>query len=212
MLTTTIALLLTAAQGPKIGMCDPVDGPRIEWTDEQRAEVRSRVRAVTRWAKSARMVSDYLDAVGMRESSWSPSVRHTLGKNENGIGPLGLSQRWHGGKWPDDPEPAFCSPEASALVALDIVRRAQERWGARNLIEVNAVFAGRFKCVEEEGRKECFIVRNLAKDRDICMRLEKRGVDCRAELPKNAAGRRVPVRDRPAVAADLELRWKAPRS
>lgn len=210
MLTTTITLLAALAQGPQIGQCDPVEGPRIAWTKEQRAETRARVRATCRAVKAAPEVCELLDEWGERESDFRPGVRHVMGRNENGIGPLGLSKRWHRDKWPGPVEPAFCLPEASALVALDVVRRAQVRWKARNLLEVNAVFAGRFRCVTEiDGSRECFIVRHAAKDRDICRRLEQRGLDCHAELPRRAAGKRVPVRERPAVAAELAERWAA---
>lgn len=213
MITTMITLLVAAAQAPTIGVCDPVDGPRIQWTAEQRAETKSRAMAACRRLKADPGICAWVSASGERESDWRPGVRHTKGKGESGIGPLGLSIRWHGDKWPGDPEPALCSPEASVIVALDIARRAQERWGARNLIEVQAVFAGRFRCVTEtDGSRECFIVRDIAKDRGICSRLEQRGVDCRAPLPERAAGRRVPVRDRPQVAADLALKWKPPTS
>jgi hypothetical protein len=211
MLTTLLALFLAATQPPEIGVCDPVDGPPIRWSAEQRAEVRARVRATCKAMRAALLVCAWLDVAGTRESSWSPSVRHTLGEHEAGLGVLGLSTRWHAGKWPTPPEPAFCSPEASVLVALDIVRRAQVTWGARNLLEVQAVFAGRFRCIEEEGRRECFVLSSPARDRHLCASLERHGVDCRvdcrAPLPKRAAGRAVPVRDRPGVAAELAARW-----
>jgi hypothetical protein len=205
MLTVLLALVLATP----IGTCDPVDGPPIRWSAEQRDEVRSRVRATCRAMKAPALTCAWLDAVGDRESAWRPSVRHVLGRNENGLGVLGLSKRWHAAKWPEPPEPAFCSPEASVIVALDIVRRAQVRWGARDLRDVNAVFAGRFRCVEEEGRRECFIERDVARDRDVCRRLELRGVDCRAPLPMRAGGRVVPVHQRPEVAAELSTRWAA---
>lgn len=211
MLTTLLSLILAATE-PQIGACDPVDGPPIEWSSEQRAEVRARVRSACRALKAPALTCAWLDAVGERESAWRPGVRHVLGRNENGLGALGLSLRWHAAKWPGGGEPAFCSPEASVIVALEIVRRAQLRWGARDLRDVNAVFAGRFRCVDEEERRECFIVRDAAKDRDICRRLELRGVDCRAPLPKRAGGRAVPVRERPAVAAELSTPWAEPAS
>lgn len=208
MLSTIIALVL-AAGSPKIGRCDPADGPPIRWSAEERDEVRARARATCKAQGAARGVCAWLDASGVRESSWSPSVRHTMGVNEAGLGIFGLSKRWHRDKWPGAVEPAFCSPEPSVLVALAIVRRAQVSWGARDLRDVQAVFAGRFACMTDLGRRECFIERNAAADRDVCERLKIRGVDCRAPLPKNAAGRRVKVRDRPARAEALAARFTA---
>jgi hypothetical protein len=86
MLTTLLAIIL--ATEPQIGTCDPVDGPPIRWSAEQRDEVRSRVRAACRASKAAPMTCAWLDAVGERESSWSPSVRHVRGRNERGLGAL----------------------------------------------------------------------------------------------------------------------------
>jgi len=208
MLTTLLAFVLSVASEPQIGTCDPVDGPPLRWSEEQRAEVRDRVGAACKGMHAPAMTCAFVKAVGARESSWSPSVRHVLGENESGLGVLGLSTRWHRDKWPGRGEdPAFCSPEASVIVALDIVRRAQLTWGARDLRDVQAVYAGRFRCMVELGRSECFIVRDPQKDRDICTRLEAHGVDCRAPLPKRAAGRQVPVRERPEVATELAARW-----
>jgi hypothetical protein len=213
MLSTLLALVLSVATEPQIGDCDPVDGPPIRWSAEQRDEVRDRVAATCRAMRAAPMVCAWVKVAGARESSWSPSVRHVRGRNEHGLGVLGLSLRWHRSKWPGGGEPAFCSPEASVIVALDIVRRAQITWGARDLQDVQAVFAGRFRCLREEGREECFILRDPAKDRDVCERLEQHGIDCRSPLPRRAAGRHVPVHDRPRVAAELEARWtERPRS
>lgn len=206
-MSTTLLALWLAAIEPEIGTCDPVDGPPIEWSAEQRAEVRGRVAAACKALRAMPEVCELLDVAGARESSWSPSVRHVLGERENGLGVLGLSKRWHAAKWPEPPEPAFCSPEASVIVALDIVRRAQERWGARNLVEVQAVFAGRFRCVEEEGRRECFILVDPRRDANICTRLDQRGVDCRAPLRKRAAGRKLPLQQRPVLAAELARAW-----
>ncbi len=208
MLQTILAFVLAATQQPQIGVCDPVDGPPIRWSAEQRDEVRARVRFSCGAMRAAPAVCAWLDASGSRESSWSPSVRHTLGEREAGLGVLGLSTWWQRDKWPGSGEdPAFCSPEASVLVALAIVRRAQIVWGARDLRDVQAVFAGRFRCVTEGEDRSCFIIRDVQADRDLCERLELHGVDCRAPLPKRAGGRRVLVRDRPEVAAGLAERW-----
>lgn len=207
MLSTLLALVLSVGSEPQIGVCDPVDGPPIRWSAEQRDEVRDRVGAACKALGAAPPVCAWLRVAGARESSWSPSVRHVRGRNEHGLGALGLSLRWHRRKWPGGGEPAFCSPEAATIVALDIVRRAQVTWGARDLRDVQAVYAGRFRCVIEQGRPECFIVRDPAKDRDVCERLEQHGVDCRAPLPKRAAGRHVPVHKRPEVAEGLARRW-----
>lgn len=207
MLSTVLALVL-AATAPRIGVCDPVDGPPLEWSADQRAEVRARVRSACKALGAAPMVCTWLDASGIRESSWSPSVRHTLGRGEAGLGVLGLSTHWQRDKWPGrDEDPAFCSPEVSAIVALAIVHRAQTVWEARDLRDVQAVFAGRFRCVTEGEERNCFIVRDVTADADICRRLELHGVDCRAPLRKRAGGRRVPLRDRPKAAEALAERW-----
>lgn len=213
------AILITltlASQGeepsPTIGQCDPVDAPAVVWTDGQRQETRRRAQRACERLGASYEACVFADVVGKRESDFRPGVRHTRGRRENGIGAHGINKRWHYDKWPDDLEPAMCTPEASLIVVLDIVDRAQQRWGAKNLREVQSVYAGRTRSYVQDGKRIRTIVRDLKKDRGICDRLARRGVDCEAPLPPRAAGRRIPVQQRPAVAEQMVQDWHQRKS
>ena len=131
-------------------------------------------------------------------------MRHTMGPGEDGIGPLGLDKRWHRDKWPGDPEPAWCLPEASALVALDIARRAVVRHGAKTLTMVQAVYA--FRTYRDEyGDRHIKIDPNA--DARLCRALRARGRSCREHIDLADIGRPTPVADRRRRAFELAGRW-----
>lgn len=65
------------------------------------------------------------------------------GVPEYGLGPLGLSVRWHADKLPGaDADPAFCTPEAAFVVAHSIAVRAVEVYHADDAVEIQAIFGG----------------------------------------------------------------------
>lgn len=144
----------------------------------------------------------------VRESSGRPGVRHRLGEGrqghgEDGLGAMGLSLRWHRDKWPgDDEDPMFCRPEVSALVTLAIMRRAVLRWGATDLVGVQAIFArGRGM---EVPQTDGVLRRPPSFDgRGLCKRLRARGVSCHARIEEKDLGRHVRYRDRRRVAEEL---------
>ncbi len=91
-----------------------------------------------------------------------------------GLGAQGLSPTAH--LWridPTLPPEWLCVPENSTKVLLKIWRRAIQAYGATDLVEVNAVFAGSIRHNKP--------VRRPAKDKQFCTRLASYGLDCHAE-------------------------------
>lgn len=173
-----LAVSMTGLGSP-IGKCDPVDGDRIEWTSEQRQEARRMATDHIR-AKGARPVFvAYLDAVGERETSWTPSRWHDGG---TGLGMHGLNARYFGGLAEN-----LCDPRQSAEVVRHIARRAIERYGAKNAWDIQAIFAGRHECVTGIG--ECTGGMQDRTTDAICGRMAARGVDCFARITLEDLGR-----------------------
>lgn len=217
-----LALLLQAqsvqaenpARDPSIGavgQCDPQGGPGLTWTADVRQETRDRVQATCRAVGASRAVCEWLDVSVVRESSGRPGVRHTRAPGEFGLGPLGLSLRWHHDKWPGkDEDPAFCSPEASALVALEIAHRAVDRYEADDLVGVQSIFGGHWRCFQDKeagGGKVCYPSRQ--EDVVLCAALGARGVDCFDKITKKDLGRRVPLKKRREVAESIAAKFEA---
>lgn len=179
-----------------------------------KAETRARVQAVCEHVGASDAVCDYMQVILWREAfGGHAGVWHDGGR---GLGPMGLNLRWHRDKWPgpddvgkrrddlepDDEHPMFCVPEVSALVALEIMHRAVRRWNARNLVGVNAVFAGRMRTHRlEDGT--ALRVPGQAYDAGLCARLDARGVRCLAPITARDLGRRVPYSERRELALDL---------
>lgn len=187
-----------------IGQCDPVDGPGLRWTAEVRRETRQRVKAVCRSRGATRDVCALLDAWVVRESSGRPGVWHD---QKRGLGALGLMLSAHYDKWPGtDEHPAWCQPEASALVAMAIMRRALLRWPADDLAEIDAVFGGRFRTITTDEGAELRVLTRTDHS-GICWRLKKRGVRCRARVGLADIGRRTKNADRPTLAMVLATRF-----
>lgn len=128
--------------------CDPDDGAR-DWTRDEKERTRGRIQAACAKVGGSAAYCRFWDAAVMRES-WNgvASAVHTKGVDadgdpEYGLGPLGLSVKWHGDKWPGGDEmPAFCTPEAAFLVGHAIALRAVEVYGAASLVEIQAVYGG----------------------------------------------------------------------
>lgn len=193
----------------RVGQCDPQDGPGLTWTAEARQETRDRVQATCRAVGASKAVCEWLDVSVVRESSGRPGVRHTRALGEVGLGPLGLSLRWHHDKWPGaDEDPAFCTPEASALVALEIAHRAVDRYSVEDLVGIQAIFGGHWRCFTDKeagGDKVCYPTRE--EDVVLCSALGARGVDCFDKISKKDLGRRVPLKKRREVAEQMRQRF-----
>ena len=186
-------------------------GYRTPWTPEAKAQTRARVQAVTSELGVSRAVAAYHQAILWRESfGGEASVRHTLGEDvrgqEDGLGPYGLSLRWHRDKWPGENEdPAFCSPEVSAVVAHEIMWRAVTRHGASTLLEVQAVYAG---AVTRRGGVSVFTLSPRARQ-GIRARMRKQGFSADAPITERDLGRRLGELERREFAVELAGRWIA---
>lgn len=176
MCATAILFFVTLLTPPD---CSPEEGSDRLWNPQnklERAETRARVRATCEAMGAAAEACDVLDAMVVRESSGDACAIHVRGPGEYGVGPLGLSWRWHRHKWFQkgeatwDQAALFHVPEISAIVALRLYRIAVDHHGAKTWMDVQAVYAGRF----EDGRP----ARRAIADRRWCARLEARGLDC----------------------------------
>lgn len=134
-----------------------------------RRDTRERVGRMCRALGGDRAACKVLDYVTLRESSFDPCAVHTLGPNEYGLGPHGLSVALHLSKWDGEADSAVLHvPEVSAVVVFRLWRRALERYGARSWRRANAVYAGRIAAKHLDNHK----------DNRFCFELDKRGVDC----------------------------------
>jgi hypothetical protein len=204
-----------AAARPGVVPGDYCDAPgeRVPWSDERKAASRGRVQATLAELGVTLAVRAFHDAVVYRESfGGEASVEHVQGADadgvpEYGLGTHGLSLRWHAGKWGDGADPAFCTPEVSTVVAHEIIWRAVTRYGARNLVEVQSVYAGAFDC----RGGECRFTLSARRRRGLCSRLSARGVDCGAPISEEDLGRRLGPGERRAWALARARAWWAQR-
>jgi hypothetical protein len=183
-----------------IGRCDAADGStKVRWTEADRKEVRRRVKRACQKLGAAPIVCAYYDAVVVRESSGMASVRHHQGKNENGLGPMGLSLQWHRDKWPGkDEDPAFCTPEVSLAVAHAIVWRSFTRYHAESFLDVQAIYGGRWACHTDPqtGKRSCFADPNQRTVDSVCSRMKARGYSCHAIVTKRDLGKKLSFGER----------------
>ena len=188
------AALLEPAPLPAMGACAAPGAARAHWPRALRRETRERVQAIARGEGASETIVRYADAVVMRESSGDAHVRHTQGEGEDGVGPMGLSLRWHASKWPGSPDPDWCQPEASYEVARVVWRRAIEHYGATNVAEIQAIFGGHWVC-ERPAPSWWRTIPGLAWLAD----LHDRNLDCEPLLPpKSTAALCKRMRDRGA--------------
>ena len=197
----------------EIGQCDPVDKEDrpFRWTHAKRREVRDRLDYTFRSQRAAPIIRAYVDVIAYRESyGGTASVRHTLGKNENGLGPLGLSIRFQGRFWSGDPDPDFCTPEVSAVVAHAFFWVAYDNYQARSIADLQAIYGGHWSksTLWPSGR----IVRRAnqwykEKPR-LCAMMKKRGYNCEEKITARTLGRRVHVSKRLDIVAKLLARHK----
>jgi hypothetical protein len=170
----------------------------------------ARVTATTEALGVSPIIAAFHALVVCREAfCGEASVRHVRGEDvlgrEDGLGAYGLSLRWQAGKWGADADPAFCSPEVSAVVAHELVWRAVTRYEARNLVEVQSVYAGAVEC--REGR--CRFTLSARRRRGFCARLSGYGFDCSAPISTADLGRRLRQDERREWALGRARTWLA---
>ena len=226
---TCLALLAArpCAAAPTAGLvagdyCNGRGEARTPWTREAKRRTQERIEGVLEDLAVAPIVRAFHRLVVCRESfCGEASVRHTLGEDvlgqEDGLGAYGLSLRWHANKWPgEDEDAAFCTPEVSAVVAHELMWRAVTRYGASNMVEVQAVYAGAVTC----RNGDCSFELSASKRRGFCERLAGYGHSCWAPITERDLGRRLArserrewalSRARASVAAWVGYRGFAPR-
>lgn len=192
-----------SASASPVGLCDPRGGPRVPFTPDDRREVRDRVLSACKLAGDAPIMCAFYDAVVMRESRGRSSIRHTRAEGEDGLGPMGLSLRWHADKWPGDADPAWCTPEASLAVARAIVRRAWVRYDAVDLLDVQAIYSGRWGCSTLGGRRQCYADPSGRTRSIICGAMRRRGYSCHTKLKPGDFGKTIRKRDRAKWVDDM---------
>lgn len=192
--------------------CDP-SARSNAYTPAQKRHTRERVWSTCKAIGGSDRYCSFWLAVVLRES-WNgvASAVHTLGEDadgrpEYGLGPMGLSVRWHGGRWPgDDEDPAWCSPEASFLVGHAIALGAVEKFKVDDAVELQAIFGGgrNFVVCRETGapswwqhvpglhwiyrlmppKRECRANPTLRTVRSICSRMDR----CRDKIARDDLG------------------------
>ena len=173
--------------------CNDVGVKRTPWTPEAKARARGRALDTARALGASRLIRAYHDLIIWREAfGGEASVVHERGADsdgtpEHGLGLHGLALRWHWLKWGADADPGFCTPEVSTVVANMIMRRAVESYGARNLVEVQAVYSGAARC----HAGSCVFSLSSRKEAGLCSRLRSRGVGCYDPVTSADLGRRM---------------------
>lgn len=198
----------------EIGQCNPRSGAAFRWTKEVRQETRARVKHACRASGSSPLVCAFADAVVIRESSGRPGVRHRRGQGEDGLGAMGLNLASHRDKWPGkDEDPMFCQPEVSFAVAHEIIWRAFTRYQARNFLEVQAIYSGKWDCWKDpKGRRQCRAAPTHRTVKSICRRMEMRGFSCYDPITRKDLGRRTKKRDRRDWATEVMADFDAKHS
>lgn len=193
-----------------VGLCDSRAGEKVPYTAQDRQEVRDRVKHACEMAGDAPIVCAFYDAVVMRESRGRASVRHNRARGEDGLGPMGLSLRWHADKWPGDPDPDFCTPEASLAVARAIVRRAWVRYSVADLLDVQAIYSGRWGCwASSSGKRSCVADPSGHTRAIICKAMRTRGYSCHTKLKASDFGAPIRKHRRGQWALDAHEGFKA---
>lgn len=186
---------------------------QTEVTPESRKDTRRRVQKVCKVVGASPIICAYMDAIVVRESSGRSGVRHTGGKNENGLGAMGLSLRWQKDKWPgEDEDPMFCAPEVSAVVALAIFHRAFKKWKAQDLVDVQGIYGGHWECYNtypswskpvQKPERVCRARRNYRHVGGLCKRMKDRGFSCRTKITRKDLGRFIPRHERREFATNV---------
>jgi len=163
--------------GSPIGHCDPIDGPKLEWTRAERMEAREMARDYLKATGAEPVFLAFADSAAVRESSGAASRRH----DENtGLGMHGLNVRYFGkGR-------NLCNPVESAEAVRGIAGRAITKYGAKTAWDVHAVFSGRIECVT--GKGECTGAMQDRTTSAICSRMAHRGFDCHTPIRESDLG------------------------
>lgn len=208
--------------------CDDPDEQREPWSREDKARTRARVQAGCKALRASPIICAYYQAIVSRESfGGAASVRHRLGANENGLGPMGLSLRATANKWPGhDEDPAYCTPEVSLVVAHEIVWRAVTVYNADSIADIQAIYGGRWRCTKTDRwrwitgvpmlgqlvarwfpgpERECMPAPTAATEARICDRMASRGYNCHARITTADLGRRIPLEQRRSWALGQAL-------
>ena len=196
--------LVTPTPDSPIGLCDPVDGPRVEYSKADRMEVYARIQTACVAAGDSPIICAYFDMVAFRESRGRASVRHTRAEGENGLGPLGLSLRWQRHRWPGQADPDFCLPEPSYAVAREVAIKALTVYHAESVVDIQAVYSGRTGSYRQPNGK----LYHYADPSDhtvaiTCPGMKRRGFRCNAHITRKALGRSIPKRDRQTFVEGL---------
>ncbi len=203
--------------------CNDVGAPRVRWSAEDKARTRDRVQAACERLGASPIICAFDAAIVGREAfNGEASIRHTRGLDsdgtpEHGLGPMGLSLRWHADKWPgDDEDPSFCTAEVSVLVSHEIYWRAVTRYHAETIVDLQAIFAGRFGCTTVDrwgwltrawpmlaavlpgAERECWPMPTQRMTADVCERMAARGFSCYRRITVDDLGERVPLDERRA--------------
>lgn len=205
MLDLVLALFGLGAQPQPspIGQCDPVAGPRVEFSKADRERVFDRIEASCLAAGDSPIICAYFDMVTFRESRGRASVRHTRAEGENGLGPLGLSLRWQRHRWPGEADPDFCTPEVSYAVAREVAIKAIAHYHAQSVLDIQAVYSGRWRCFETQKGRECYADPSDHTVAITCPGMKRRGFSCNTAIGRKALGKRIPKRDRLAFVEGL---------
>jgi len=158
--------------------CDPVDGPRIEWTAEQRKATRELARIEWRRKGASGIALAFLDSAGERESGYAPSRRHD---GNTGLGMHGMSIRYFGG------DGNMCDPRDSAFrfwaLSKACTHMGNTPW------DLQACVAGRFECTPTyKGPKTCTQAQQDRTTEAICGRMERRGYSCHGPITRKDLG------------------------
>jgi len=159
-----------------IGKCD-THTDRLEWTRAQRQEAREMASDYLRETGAAPIFVAFVDEVGQRETSWTPSRWHDEG---TGLGMHGLNVRYFG------EGVNLCDPRESAEVVRNIARRAITKYGAKSAWEIQAIFAGRHECVTGVGMCSGWMQDKTTAA--ICGRMEHRGFACHDSITERDLG------------------------
>lgn len=166
-----LAVSMTGLGSP-IGKCDPKDGPKLEWSKADRQEAREEVLEYLKRKGATPVFLAYVDAVGERETNWTPSRWHDDG---TGLGMHGLNVSYYGSMVSN-----LCDPRQSADVVQHIARRAIVAYGAESAWDIQAVFAGRHECVT--GKGACTGGMQDRTTNATCVYMAARGFDCFAPI------------------------------
>ena len=195
-LVEILFLLLQTYQSP-IGKCDPVDGPKIEWTRAERQEARDMANDSVRERGAKRIFVAFLDSATIRESKAIASRWHDGGA---GLGMHGVNITTHAKRWPTPLHPAICNPRVSAAIVQDIAYDCIKRHKAKNTWQLQACYAGRFECIGNVNSKPCTGDMQDRTTDAICGRMQARGFDCHEDpITVRDLGRKMTMAERLGV-------------